>query len=353
MHISDTVTSHISSDSVGSHVAQMHVPTVTTSDYILLAGWATCDQTFEYDRSLLSADYGVPVDEICSETASGSGVFTRKWSKAQVTMDCNTWTASFSNQPTPPTPPLPPMPPPPPPPTPPVPPDPGGDPRSRATALLKAMNLTELAAMTRGYPTSNGYPLGRTIPNSRLGIPALYPCDGRQGVRIADGINGHTAWPSALTVVSTWDTELMFRFGAAAGKEFYGKGCNIALTPMLIVARVPQGGRNFESCGECPYLAAQFAFAQITGLNNQSGLMVNADDFVLNNQEVDRDGVTATADERTRWEIYYPAYQAVCISLCACCPSATCITCVCAQIRGNKRRQYTLVSRRSCAHITG
>ena len=38
----------------------------------------------------LDADYGAPVDAICAETAPGSGVFAREWSKASVSVDCNT-----------------------------------------------------------------------------------------------------------------------------------------------------------------------------------------------------------------------------------------------------------------------
>ena len=33
---------------------------------------------------------GAPVDATCAETAPGSGVFAREWSKASVSVDCNT-----------------------------------------------------------------------------------------------------------------------------------------------------------------------------------------------------------------------------------------------------------------------
>ena len=32
--------------------------------------------------------------------------------------------------------------------------------------------------------------------------------------------------------------------------------------------------------------------------------------WVQNNQEKDRDGVNEVVDERTRWEIYYPPFEA-------------------------------------------
>ena len=43
-----------------------------------------------YDR-----DYGVPL-ELCKETAPGAGVFTRRWSKAHVAMDCNSFAANIT-----------------------------------------------------------------------------------------------------------------------------------------------------------------------------------------------------------------------------------------------------------------
>jgi hypothetical protein len=43
----------------------------------------------------LGEDYGEPVDATCSETADGSEVFTRKWSKATVTLDCKSWTSTI------------------------------------------------------------------------------------------------------------------------------------------------------------------------------------------------------------------------------------------------------------------
>ena len=44
---------------------------------------------------LLNADFGEP-EGLCSETAPKSGIFTRKWTKADVAMDCNTWTPTIT-----------------------------------------------------------------------------------------------------------------------------------------------------------------------------------------------------------------------------------------------------------------
>jgi hypothetical protein len=57
-------------------------------------GWKGCSRTYEYPDAL-NADYGEPLG-LCSETASGSGVFVREWSKATVQMDCTTWTPTIT-----------------------------------------------------------------------------------------------------------------------------------------------------------------------------------------------------------------------------------------------------------------
>ena len=40
-------------------------------------------------------DYGEPAG-LCKETAENSSVFEREWTKAKVTMDCNTWTPTIT-----------------------------------------------------------------------------------------------------------------------------------------------------------------------------------------------------------------------------------------------------------------
>ena len=62
-------------------------------DYAWLGtGWAGCD-----NYPALPAyedDYGVPL-ELCRESAPGSNVFVREWSRATVSMNCSSWTPSI------------------------------------------------------------------------------------------------------------------------------------------------------------------------------------------------------------------------------------------------------------------
>ena len=179
-------------------------------------------------------------------------------------------------------------------------------PAERAAALLVKMSVADKVQMLHGV-ASPGY-TGSTAANSALGIPALRLNDGRQGFRPNDGNRGQTAFPCELAVAASFDVDLFRAFGAAMGGEFAGKGANVVLAPMLILARVPQSGRVFESCGEDPELGYAFAKAHISGAQSNVGVISNADDFVLNNQETARTSITAVADERTRFEIYYRAY---------------------------------------------
>ena len=181
------------------------------------------------------------------------------------------------------------------------------DPRARALALLGQMNLTDKVSLLHGSNSPSYTGLMAGVPH--LGIPALTLNDGRQGFRPNDGSSGQTAFPCQLAVVSTFDVDLMRAFGAALGEEFADKGANVVLAPMLILARVPQGGRNFESIGEDPELAYNLAFAHVSGVQSVPGVLCNADDFVLNNQEDDRGDISAVCDERTLFELYYRGYK--------------------------------------------
>lgn len=65
--------------------------------------WVGCNTAPGADRNPiqyqfpkeLGLDYGHPIDATCRETQPGSEVFTRKWSKATVTLDCKAWTSAI------------------------------------------------------------------------------------------------------------------------------------------------------------------------------------------------------------------------------------------------------------------
>ena len=58
--------------------------------------WVGCSHVYERPAAL-DTDYGVPTG-LCHETAPGSGVFERERSKANVSMDCGSWTGLINGK---------------------------------------------------------------------------------------------------------------------------------------------------------------------------------------------------------------------------------------------------------------
>jgi len=72
--------------------------------------------------------------------------------------------------------------------------------------------------------------------------------DGPLGVRWGKS----TAFPSGICLAATWNPTLAYNVGAAIGREVKGHGRHVLLGPCVNIARIPQGGRNFESYGKIP-----------------------------------------------------------------------------------------------------
>ena len=80
-----------------------------------------------------------------------------------------------------------------------------------------------------------------TVPIERLNIPPLNMTDGPLGVRWDES----TAFPSCISMASTWEPGLIYKIGKAIGQEVKAKERHVILGPCVNIARIPQGGRNF------------------------------------------------------------------------------------------------------------
>lgn len=67
----------------------------------------------------------------------------------------------------------------------------------------------------------------------------------------------------------TWDKGLMLARGQAMGAEFRGKGVNVALGPMMNLARNAAAGRNWEGAGADPFLSGVHASLNVQGIQSQ------------------------------------------------------------------------------------
>lgn len=170
--------------------------------------------------------------------------------------------------------------------------------QERVEDLLGRLTLQEKISLLGG--TGFG-----TKPIERLGIPPLKMSDGPLGVRW----DKSTAFPAATAMAASWDTSLIYRVGKSIGEELKGKGRNVILGPCINIARLPMGGRDFESYGEDPYLASRMAVGYIEGVQSE-GAAATIKHFAANNQEYERGFVDVQVDHRTLNEIYFPAFKA-------------------------------------------
>ncbi|MGE5810283.1 MAG: glycoside hydrolase family 3 protein, partial [Ignavibacteria bacterium] len=169
----------------------------------------------------------------------------------------------------------------------------------RVEDLLGRMTLEEKISMlgATGFET-------REI--KRLGIPPMNMTYGPVGVRW----NGaSSSFPSGISMAATWDTALIEKYGIALAEETKAKGRHVILGPCVNIARIPQGGRNFESFGEDPYLTSRMAVNYIKGVQKEN-VAATIKHFACNNQEFQRDFVDVKIDERALNEIYLPSFKA-------------------------------------------
>ncbi|MFC1922579.1 glycoside hydrolase family 3 C-terminal domain-containing protein, partial [Chloroflexota bacterium] len=149
-----------------------------------------------------------------------------------------------------------------------------------------------------------------------LGIPEMSVADGPHGVRRVENVQEFvsnslpaTCFPTATSMASTWDVELIQKLGEAIAEECIALKVDVVLGPGANMKRTPLCGRNFEYYSEDPYLAGEMAVSFIKGVQSK-GVGTSLKHFAANNQEYQRSTINSEIDERTFREIYLPAFEA-------------------------------------------
>lgn len=177
--------------------------------------------------------------------------------------------------------------------------------------FLAQLTDKQLADLLGGQPNTgvaDTFGLGN-LPY--YGIPNIMTEDGPAGVRIRPdrGVTA-TAWPCAILLAATWDTEIIEQVGIHAGLELKENHIGFWLTPAINIHRSPLCGRNFEYYSEDPYLAGKLAGAMVKGVqSNRVGVSVKH--FALNNKETNRKNADSRASERAIREIYLKAFEMI------------------------------------------
>jgi len=185
------------------------------------------------------------------------------------------------------------------------------DQKKRIDILLGQLTLEEKASLCSGRD------FWHLEGIDRLDISSIMVTDGPHGLRKQSGSGDHvglgesvpaTCFPTAVTLASSWDRELLKDVGEALAAECLEEKVSVLLGPGVNIKRNPLCGRNFEYFSEDPYISGELAAAMINGVQNK-GIGTSLKHFAANNQEFYRMTIDTIVDERTLREIYLSGFE--------------------------------------------
>lgn len=194
----------------------------------------------------------------------------------------------------------------------------------QARWLVDQMTLEEKIAQLNIQPLQGLPGMGSRSQrwNERLGIGPFMATNGPRGPRPSgwrppnrveskeNRLDRHTGptSPTALTIASSWDKDVMFEAGkqwAHLTKEY---GLNAIWGPGVNIIKDNRAGRNSEYAGEDPFLTGYLGVHITHGLQSE-GVIANAKHFVGNNWEAGRQSHNVTIPNRPLRELYLPAFR--------------------------------------------
>lgn len=153
----------------------------------------------------------------------------------------------------------------------------------------------------------------QTLAIPEINKPASKDIDGPAGISSTLGGEGDSGarcvnMPAGTIEACTWNLELMERVGQAIGEDGLTSGYQGWYAPGAGIHRTPYGGRNFEYFSEDGFLTGKMSAAETLGIQSK-GMYCYMKHFVLNDQEVDRFGISEFISEQALREIYLDAFE--------------------------------------------
>jgi len=152
------------------------------------------------------------------------------------------------------------------------------------------------------------------LKHTRLGIPVLFHEEGLHGFAAVDA----TSFPQAIGLASSWDPELIRHVNTITAREMRARGAQLALSPVVDVARDPRWGRIEETFGEDPYLVSQLGIAAVRGLQGDTLPLADGKVYAtlkhLTGHGQPENGTNvgpASISERTLRENFFPPFEEV------------------------------------------
>jgi beta-glucosidase len=150
------------------------------------------------------------------------------------------------------------------------------------------------------------------VEQTRLGIPLFMHEEALHGYVARDA----TCFPQAIGIASSFDTDLTTRIFSVAAREMRARGANLALAPVVDVAREPRWGRIEETFGEDPHVCGEIGKAAILGFAGSDARLGKDKVFVtlkhMTGHGQPESGTNigpAEVSERTLREEFFPPFE--------------------------------------------
>jgi beta-glucosidase len=150
------------------------------------------------------------------------------------------------------------------------------------------------------------------VEQTRLGIPLFMHEEALHGYVAPDA----TSFPQSIGLASSFDTELTQKIFSVAAREMRARGANLALAPVVDVAREPRWGRIEETYGEDPHLCGEMGRAAVIGFAGTDKKLAKDKVFVtlkhMTGHGQPESGTNigpAEVSERTLREEFFPPFE--------------------------------------------
>ena len=100
------------------------------------------------------------------------------------------------------------------------------------------------------------------LEETRLGIPVLFHEEVLHGYMAP----GATSFPMPIAMAGSFDPAMVREVNRVIAREMRAHGSQLALSPVVDIARDPRWGRIEETFGECPHVCAEMGVASVLGL---------------------------------------------------------------------------------------
>jgi beta-glucosidase len=150
------------------------------------------------------------------------------------------------------------------------------------------------------------------VEQTRLGIPLFMHEEALHGYVAPDA----TCFPQSIGLASSFDPEMTQKIFSVAAREMRARGANLALAPVVDVAREPRWGRIEETYGEDPYLCGEMGRAAVVGFAGTDKKLAKDKVFVtlkhMTGHGQPESGTNigpAEVSERTLREEFFPPFE--------------------------------------------